>query len=104
MTVAELEDRMGAGELARWALYEAEEPFLPARVDLVGGMVASTMANIHRGKTTPPFEPVDFMPFARAAADAARVEAHRSAHLPPAVDEDDAMVQRMVAAFGGTVQ
>jgi hypothetical protein len=104
MTVAELEDRMGAGELLRWMDYEAEEPFLPARVDLAGGIVASTLANIHRGKTTPPFDPVDFMPFALRAVEAANVEARRRATMPDAVDEDDATLQRIVATFGGTMQ
>jgi hypothetical protein len=101
MTVGELEDRMGARELSRWMLYESEEPFLPARVDLAAGLISSTMANIHRGKTTPAFVPLDFMPLAAKAIEAARVEAHRIATLPSPEDEDDAMVQRMVAAFGG---
>jgi hypothetical protein len=101
MTVGEMEDRMGARELSRWMLYEVEDPFLADRIDLAGGLISSTMANIHRGKTTPPFVPLDFMPLAQRTVEVARVEAHRRANLPAPEDEEDAMVQRMVAVFGG---
>jgi hypothetical protein len=101
MTVGEMEDRMGSSELFRWIQYEREEPFLPERVELNGGIIASTLANIHRGKNTPPFAIMDFMPVARQAAEVSRVEAHRRAAMPDADDDDDALVQRMVAAFGG---
>jgi hypothetical protein len=101
MTVAELEDRMGAGELARWALYAADEPFIGTRIEFAAGIIASTIANVNRGKTTPAFEPLDFMPLTTRERDQALIEARRAATMPTAVDEDDATLQRLVAAFGG---
>jgi hypothetical protein len=104
MTVAEMEDRMGAGELARWAEFATDEPFLPFRLDLAAGIIASTMANVHRGKATPAFEPMDFMPLATMERRRESIERRRALTMPAPVDEDDATLQRLVAAFGGTAQ
>jgi hypothetical protein len=101
MTVAELEDRMGVGELERWKAFERVEPFLPFRTDLAAGIVASTVANVNRGRNSAAFEPLDFMPLQRELFERAELERHRAALMPDAVDEDDAMIQRMVVAFGG---
>lgn len=43
-------------------LYEAIEPFGDRRGDIQAGMLASVLANIHRGKDTRPFSPTDFIP------------------------------------------
>jgi Protein of unknown function (DUF4035) len=43
-------------------LYEQLEPFGGRRGDLQAGLIASTIANANRGKTTKPFVPKDFMP------------------------------------------
>jgi hypothetical protein len=104
MTVAELEDRMGVGELARWAAYEAVEPFLGTRVEWAGGIVASTIANVHRGKNTPVFEPLDFMPLTRGRMERGIAEVRARQSFAAPVDEDDATLQRLVAAFGGAAQ
>jgi hypothetical protein len=47
-------------ELSEWLAYYRIEP----RVDpyWIGGMVASTLANIHRGKSSRVYKPSDFMP------------------------------------------
>lgn len=43
-------------------VYAALEPFDETRADLRAGIIASTLANIHRGKDTPAFSASDFMP------------------------------------------
>ena len=60
-TVDELLGRMSARELSEWMAYAQIEPFGEKRADLRSGIVASTMANIHRGKRKP-FKAEDFMP------------------------------------------
>jgi hypothetical protein len=42
--------------------YEAIEPFGPPAEALAVGIVASTLANIHRPKDADPYAPADFMP------------------------------------------
>jgi len=46
-----------------WRAYYRISPFGTFRTDLNSGIVASTMANIHRAKGKPPFKPADFMPY-----------------------------------------
>jgi hypothetical protein len=53
---------MDAGEFAEWMAYDALEPFGPMRGDVQAGLIASTLANVHRGKGTPPYKIKDFMP------------------------------------------
>jgi hypothetical protein len=101
MTVAELEDRMGVGELERWKAFEREEPFLPFRTDLAAGIVASTIANVHRGKHSPTFDALDFMPLQRDLFERLELDRRRAEVMPAAVDEDDATLQRIVVALGG---
>ncbi len=60
-TVDELLGRVSSRELSEWMAYAQIEPFGEKRADLRAGIVASTMANIHRGKRKP-FNPEDFMP------------------------------------------
>lgn len=52
MTVEELHARMSVGEFRRWAQYLSEEPTIGERVDLIGGIIASTIANVNRGKSS----------------------------------------------------
>lgn len=50
-----------------FALYQAMyriEPWGEERADLRNGILCATLANINRGKNTPPYKPVDFMPYA----------------------------------------
>jgi hypothetical protein len=42
--------------------YYSLEPFGDSRADLRTGIVASLIANIHRGKDQKPYKPEDFMP------------------------------------------
>ena len=61
-TVAELRQGMTAEELHEWMAYYEIDPFGNDRADLNSAIVASTMANCHRGKTQRPYKPADFMP------------------------------------------
>ena len=65
MTVKELLSRMDSRELAEWVAYYSIEPFGDFRTDLVGGIVASTIANCNRSKHSRSFKPSDFMPIGR---------------------------------------
>ena len=62
MTVRELLARMDSRELAEWQAYYRLEPFGQERADLRAGIVASTLANIHRDPKRKAFAPEDFMP------------------------------------------
>jgi|TARA_Y100000034_G_scaffold28640_2_gene34441 hypothetical protein len=63
MTVAELGRRMSSRELAEWRAFDALEPLGEPRADYRAGVIAATIANVHRGKRTRAFEPKDFMPY-----------------------------------------
>jgi hypothetical protein len=43
----------------------ARDPWGPFRTELAAGVVASTIANVNRGKDTEAFRPLDFMPFSQ---------------------------------------
>jgi hypothetical protein len=52
---------MSLSELHRWREFALTEPFLPERVDLMGALVTSTLANINRAKNSAAFSIEDFM-------------------------------------------
>lgn len=58
-------------EFTDWVAYYNIEPFGDRIADVRMGMIASTMANIHRDTKKPAFEPADFIPWsdARRAAE-----------------------------------
>ena len=60
-TVKELLLRCDSRELAECAAYHSIEPIGGMRSDLNAGIVASTIANVNRGKNTKPFSPTDFI-------------------------------------------
>ena len=65
-TLEELGHTCSAQEFGLWqAAYEAE-PWGPFRTELAAGVVASTIANVNRGRDSEPFTPLDFMPYAKA--------------------------------------
>jgi hypothetical protein len=51
-------------ELGMWAALYDVDPWDETRADLRAGIVASTIANVNRGRNQPAFVPADFMPFA----------------------------------------
>jgi hypothetical protein len=61
MTVGELSERMGAGELVEWMAYYSIEPFGAERDNLHAGIVASVVANANRDPKRKPVKPDDFM-------------------------------------------
>lgn len=61
MTVGELRQRMSAAELQSWIAYSRVEPIGEYRGDLRAGVIASTIANVNRGKNSPVKSPKDFM-------------------------------------------
>lgn len=64
MTVRQLLDSLDSRELAEWLAYSKHiEPIGEIRSDLRAGIVASTLANVNRGKNRQPYKPVDFMPY-----------------------------------------
>ncbi len=61
MTVRQLLASCDSRELAEWMAYEQVEPFGDARGDLQAGVVASTIANVNRGKRAKSYKPQDFL-------------------------------------------
>ena len=56
---------MPAAEYVQWARYYSEEPFGEVRADLRAGIIASTFANVMRGKRGRAMRPMDFMPIVK---------------------------------------
>ena len=63
MTVEDMLARMSSEELSEWMAFDRLEPIGWARVDLVGGLLCSLLANQHRKRGSKAFKPGDFMPF-----------------------------------------
>lgn len=63
MTVGELLSRMSSEELTEWMAYDQLEPIGAYRLDMVGGIISSILANQNRKRGTQPYKPQDFMPF-----------------------------------------
>ncbi len=49
-------------ELTEWMVYYEIEPFGEERADLRSGIIASTIANVNRGKGGKAYKPSDFIP------------------------------------------
>lgn len=58
----ELLHTVSSEELTMWRAFDLREPIGDWRHDLAAGVVASTLANVHRGKNVEAFAPRDFMP------------------------------------------
>ena len=54
---------MSARQFEEWSAFYFQEPWGDFRADLRAGIVASTLANIHRKPRSPAFTPLDFMPY-----------------------------------------
>lgn len=67
-TVDELQRSMSSAEFGEWIAYYSIEPFGDRMEDLRAGVVASVVANVNRGKDTPAFAPLDFVPWAQEPA------------------------------------
>jgi hypothetical protein len=62
MTVDEMLTRISSVELSEWRVYAGLYGLRRERADLRAGIVAATLANIHRKKGGKRFAPSDFMP------------------------------------------
>ena len=63
MTVAELQDRMGAGELAEWRAYARIDPFGGEVDDYRAAIGPAMTANMNRGKDADIVKPFDVLPW-----------------------------------------
>lgn len=52
---------MGAAEADQWVLFGREEPFGPMRDNIHAALIASTIANVNRSRSSPPIRVADFM-------------------------------------------
>lgn len=50
-------------QMAEWLAFGALEPIGDYRADVRAGVIAATLANVHRGRNQKAFVPSDFMPF-----------------------------------------
>ncbi len=55
-------ERCDSRQFAEWRAYHQIEPWGEERADLRAGIIASTIANVNRGKGQKVFTPDDFMP------------------------------------------
>lgn len=60
-TVGELEATMTSSEYRHWMAFYQLYPFGPERDNLHAAIIASTVANVHRGRNQQPVKPDDFM-------------------------------------------
>ena len=58
----ELSRSLSSAELAEWMAFDRLEPIGGPAADFRTGILASTVANVARGKRGKAFSPVDFMP------------------------------------------
>lgn len=63
MSVARAQMEISSAEFGEWVAFFSLEPFGDRIADLRTGVVASTVANVNRGKDTPAFKPLDFIPW-----------------------------------------
>jgi hypothetical protein len=64
-TVEELQNAMSSAEFGEWIAFSSIEPFGDNIEDLRTGITASVVANCNRSKDTPPYKPLDFIPWAQ---------------------------------------
>lgn len=79
-TVRELLHRIDSKELTEWMAFYQLEPWGADVDDWRAGMIASTVANVHRDpkKRREPFSPQDFMPQRAEVAQEQRPEDHEA--------------------------
>lgn len=73
---------MSSEELSMWMAYEVIEPFGETRADIRAGIIASTIANVNRGKNQKAFSPEDFMvKFDRSYLEVSEEELQKASEL-----------------------
>lgn len=63
-SLRELLETVSAEELTLWRAYDLKQPIGDWRHDLGHAVVASTVANVNRGKNSEAYKYADFMPLA----------------------------------------
>lgn len=63
MPVAEVLLRFSSAEITEWMAYDRIDPFGGFRGDVQAAVIASTIANVHRGRNSPVRKIEDFLPF-----------------------------------------
>ena len=87
---------MSGREFLEWQAYHSRWPLGEVRADLRAGIIASTIANVHRGADTPAFHPSDFMP-QLDAIDEDEIDEDASIELTQTLFES------LTAQMGGTI-
>ena len=77
---------MSSRELTEWMAFDLVEPFGDRRGDIQAAVVASTIANVNRGKSTRPYEVQDFI---------------IDYHAPEQTTNDTAGLLGMLSMYGG---
>ncbi len=93
--------RLGSDEFTEWVAYSQLEPFGDLRGDYRSGVVAATLANVHRTKDARAFRPEDFMPFLEQPESEGAQGAAASIGFQAAVDHN---VARFKALFAHKVK
>lgn len=65
MSVRRAQAEIDSAEFGEWVAFYSIEPFGDRTADFRAGVLASTVANVNRGKDTPAFRPLDFIPWAQ---------------------------------------
>lgn len=76
--------RLSARDFHEWMAFYQIDPWGDQRGDVQAGVIASTLANIHRDKHATPFTPRDFMWFTERE---------------PTQDIEEAEIERKIEAF-----
>jgi len=92
-SIRELLARFDVWELSEWEAFYMLEPFGPGFESLRAGIIASTIANVNRGKETKPFIPSDFVI-------SYKKERENNKKVQTVKEQREAM-RSIVAAFGG---
>lgn len=89
-SVRELLDCMDSAELANWLAYDQISPFGSERTDLGAAIVASTVANVWRGKGQKAYKVDDFLP--------------KFTHKQASMSRGMELKAKLLAALGGRVR
>jgi hypothetical protein len=69
MTVRELQNKLTISEARKWHKFFAERPWPEEARDLQNGILCAIVANLARGKDTPPRTASDFLVFRRSGVE-----------------------------------
>lgn len=60
MSVRRVQEEVSSAEFAEWAAYYSLEPFGDRVADVRAGTITAVLANVHKSKDTPAYNPLDF--------------------------------------------